>query len=176
MKHLDFNGIEESTGEFKRLGAGGYIVKILDAKDDTANDKLLIQYDIAEGEFANYWKETEERAGFWGGKTVCSYKPAALRFFKGFLTAVKESNPGWEWHDDERALIGKRCGFVLGEEEYQKADGSVGVRLNVVAKMSVDKIMSGNYKVPIRKRLTTATPTSYAPAFETVSDDVELPF
>lgn len=62
---------------------------------------------------------------------VKSYKQKALRFFKGFKTAVEESNRNYTFKNDPQSLVGKFMGVVLGEEEYRANDGSVKTRLYV---------------------------------------------
>lgn len=39
-------------------------------------------------------------------------------YFKGFITAVEESNPGYKWNWDEKTLKGKKIGIVFRMEEY----------------------------------------------------------
>ena len=89
-------------------------------------------------------------------------------------------------------MKGKRIGIVLGEEEYQKRDGSVGNRLYVSAVRSVKAIQAGDFKVPPLKKLAvSAAPASvptygqpeqqgfysaYGGGFVPMPDDSDIPF
>ena len=44
-------------------------------------------------------------------------------FFKGLITAIERSNPGFIWNWDENSLKGKLFGGVFGREEYMGTDG-----------------------------------------------------
>lgn len=185
MKRLtDIKNVQEATGDFKRPAAGGYICKITDVEDVADKEYLSIEYDIAEGEFKDYYKDLSEKKNFWGAKFVKSYKTAALPYFKGFCTAVTESNDRYifdgDEHCDERTLVGKKIGLVLGEEEYTKQDYSLGTRLYVAQVLSVDRIRKGDYKVPEFKHLpeegSSSGNSSQYVAPPTSSLEDELPF
>ena len=123
------------------------------------------------------WNELYKAKSFWGGTFFRSYKEKALTMFKGFLTAVKESNPGFIFNNEEKRLEGQLVGLVLGEEEYRKNDGSDGTRLYVAAVRSVDKIRSGDFTVPPKKLLEAGGSRSNNGFFPTndVPDD-DVPF
>lgn len=148
---------EASTGESKRLPAGGYICKYTNVEDIAEKQYLYMEFDIAEGEYKGYFKELEERADFWAGKCYRSYKEKALPMFKRMCSAVTKSNKGFIFdgneHADESTLIGKKIGILLGEEEYIGNDGSVKTKLVVVREMPVDDIKAGKFKVPAIKKL-----------------------
>jgi hypothetical protein len=174
MKKIDFSNVQEAKDN-KRLVAGGYIAKITHVEDVLPKEYLLIEYDIASGEFAGYYKDLLDKMMFWGGKFYRSYKDTALTFFKSFLTAVEHSNNGFVWTSDEKALIGKYVGIVLGEEEYVKKDNTIGTRLYVAETRSVDKIKSGNFKTPDKKCLKANANKPFT-ASDFGVDVSELPF
>lgn len=185
MRPIDLSKVEEAK-DFERVTPGGYVCGITNAKDVPEQEYLLIEYDIAEGNLKNYYRQLNDAKGFWGGKFVKSYREKALPFFKGFITAVENSNSGYKWNYDETTLKRKLIGLVFAEEEYKKNDGTIGKRLYVSSVHSVDKIRSGDFTVPPLKKLAAPveTPVVYpdfsAPAtaaggFEDVEDD-DLPF
>lgn len=176
MKHIDWDNVQEAT-DFKPLPAGAYICGILRAEDVPEKEYLRFEWDIAEGEFKNYYRQRAEHNPDWkwGGVLCRSYKENALKFFKAFLTAVKASNPGFVFDDDERVFVRKKVGLVLGEEEYEKRDGSTGTRLYVAQVRSVAAIREGDFKVPPKKLLTPSADAQNN-AFVQVSDDDDLPF
>jgi hypothetical protein len=184
MRPIDLSAVEEAK-EFERVVPGGYVCGITNVKDVPEKEYLLIEYDIAEGTKKNYYRSLFNSKGFWGGSFVKSYKEKALPFFKGFITAVEKSNSGYHWDNDETKLKRKLVGLVLGEEEYQKNDGSIGKRLYVDQIHSVEKIRSCDYVIPELKKLFSPAvidpPAFSAPAFEELKeledvDDDDLPF
>lgn len=106
MKNINWNDVQEAT-ERRDLPVGGYVAGICKATDEPAKERLNIEWEVAEGEFKGYWREQTasliERGKLnpgewaWGGKTIKSYKEKALPFFKGFITAVEQSNPGYKF-------------------------------------------------------------------------------
>lgn len=147
--------IDESAR--RGLPAGGYVVRIKDVQNVAGKEYLKLEFDIAEGEHRGYYADLFERAHFWGGSFVRSYKEKARGFFAGFLEAVEKSNDGLVLRTenglDERQLIGKAVGAILGEEEYIGNDGSLKTRLRVVRVVPADKIRKGDFTVPEIKRL-----------------------
>lgn len=176
MKKINWKEVKDAQ-EYEKLLPGGYICQITAVKDEPEKEYLKIEYDIADGKMKGHFKELYDNAGFWGGNFIKSYKEKAQPFFKAFLTAVGKSNSGFQFNDDENTLRGKFVGLVLGEEEYQANDGSVKTRLYVDEIRSIDRIKSGDYKVPQLKRLdikNNAEPQT--DDFVPLDDIDELPF
>jgi hypothetical protein len=187
----DFENVKATTGEFSRPTAGGYVVELLTVKDVPINeqtgkgDYLKIDYDICFGEFAGYYTKQNERfGGDWFANFIRSYKESAAGMFKHFINCVEESNVGYKWSWDEKSLVHKLVGVVLGEEEYKKSNGDIGVKLVVKDIKTVEQIKNGDFKVPNIKRITEESSTSYQAKpysasdtkFETIVDETELPF
>lgn len=157
MKQINLEEVQEA-GEGKRLSAGGYVCKYTKVEDMADKEYLYMEFDIVEGEFVGYYADLEERLGFWGGRCYRSYKTAALPMFKRMCSAVTNSNSGYifdggKQNADEKSLVGKLVGIVLGEEEYIGNDGSVKTRTYVARECSIDKIRSNDFKVPVLKKL-----------------------
>lgn len=187
MKPINnFANVQATTGEFNRPSAGGYCVEILEVKDFPMNaqtgkgDYLKIDYDICHGEFAGYYTKQNERfGGTWFANFIRSYKESAVGMFKHFINCVEESNKGYKWNWEENSLVGKYVGVVIGEEEYLKSDGTVGVRLAVKEIKTIDQIVNGQFKVPAIKKLAGTVNTSpivSTPKFTELEDDETLPF
>lgn len=182
MKRLTGIKDVQEAGDFTRPVAGGYVCKITKAENDEDKEYLKLEYDIAEGEFKDYYKELDEKKGYWLGRFIKSYKEKALPFFKSFCTAVTESNDKYifdgDEHCDERTLVGKKIGLVLGEEDYVKSDGSLGSRLYVAQTLSVERILKGDFKVPEYRHLNEPAADPGTPMISPVSDSDldELPF
>lgn len=178
MKNVNWDEVQEDV---RRATPGGYAAKIVRVEDNEKKEYLQIEWEFAEGELKGANQETFERFGFWPMPFFCSYKEKALRFFKGFKTAVEMSNRGYVFRNDPQSLVGKYVGVVLGEEEYQTKDGSVKKRLYVAEKRSGKAIRDGDFKIPELKKL--APSAGSAPATPAASnfglledDDAELPF
>ena len=93
-----------------------------------------------------------------------------------FTNCIEQSNAGYEWDWNEKGLIGKVVGLVLGEEEYEKSDGSVGVRLYVKEVKTVQEIKDGNFKIPELKVLKNRPSAPVNNGFTEVATDDDLPF
>lgn len=180
----NFENVQATTGEFNRPTAGGYVCVIMSATDipfDANTDKgdyLKIEYDIASGEFKDYYTEQYNRFGgdFWAATMFRSYKEKALGMFKHFTNCVENSNAGYTWAWDEKSLVGKFIGLVLGEEEYEKSDGSVGVRFYVKEVKTVQEIKDGNFKIPELKVLKNRPSAPVNNGFTEVDSSDDLPF
>jgi hypothetical protein len=171
MKNINWNEVPDQV-EFKKLVPGGYVAIITGVSDVPEKEYLKVEYDIAEGEFTNHYQALFEARDFWGGRFIRSYKEKAQPMFKGFLTAIKNSNPGFVFKNDENALIGKLVGIVLGEEEYQKNDGTPSKRLYVHATRSVKQIKEG-VEIPELKKMKHTDMSSFG---SDVFPDEEIPF
>lgn len=177
MKKInDWENVKEA-GEFDSLIPGGYVAVIKNIEDDPQKECLKLSYDIAEGTFKDYYMDLYKAINFWGGTFYRSYKDTAKGFFKGFITAVENSNPGYKWNWNEQSLKGKKIGIVLREEEYIPQQGNdagkLKTRLAVDQVHSADKIRKGDYKVKEIKRISSGN-NSTATAVNTVSETFDI--
>lgn len=172
MKNIDWNNVKEAE-EFERLPAGGYICVITGVEDFPDREYLKVEFDVLEGDYQSYFTRLAAGLNFWAGSFIRSYKPKAQPFFKGFLTAVKESNPGFVFNNDENNLLSKTVGLTIGDEEYIGQDGKTKKRYYVEATRSVDAIRKGEFKVPDFKPIKD--PGNPMAGFNPLPDD-ELPF
>lgn len=179
-------GYEEAqalTGEFERLEAGGYICKIVNAKEETSKSgkrMLVIALDIAEGDkkdfFRNRFTENANPDKKWPAGGVYRQMlegDKAVGYLKGLMTSLEASNTGFKWDWDEKKLKDLKCGAIFGEEEYEKLDGSVGTTTKVKFIRTVKAIQAGNFKVPELKKLPQKGEAF--DSFGTIADD-DLPF
>jgi hypothetical protein len=184
MKRIEnYETVQASSGEFARPAAGGYICKIIDVEDVPMDantgkgDYLRIEYDIADGEFKGYYKEQFDRwGGNWNASFIRSYKEKAIGMLKHFTNCVEQSNAGYEWDWNEKGLIGKVVGLVLGEEDYKNSMGDIKTKLVVSQIKTVEEIKNGDFKVPAPKKLQPETTSSDFDAFEEIKTDDTLPF
>lgn len=180
MKTLNLDNVQEYT-KFKNP-VGGFICIIKSVEDVPEKEYLKVGYDIAEAlndeqkEFVGMYEKRKKERDFDYPSTVVSYKEQSLPFFKGFVTALENSNNGYKWDNDESKFIGKLIGFVIGEEEYMGKDRNgapkVKVRTYVAERHSVDTIKEGDFNTPILKKLDQNASAKPVNPFETVTTNV----
>lgn len=186
MKQFDgYDKTEAFTGDYETLEPGGYICKILqvkaeDAKPGANYDTLLrIGFDIAEGEHKDYFQRLFDKKKFekadakWSGMYYQTIKPDDLKYFKGFIIAIEQSNGSYKWNWDEQTLKGKLFGGVFGQEEFKANDGSIKLSTKCRWIRSVEQIRKG-IEAPEIKRLEGGNTFSSREA--PPIDDDELPF
>ena len=162
MKKINLDNVQEFT-RF-RNPVGGFICEIKTVEDVSDREYLKVGYDIAEAlsedqkEFVGMYAKRKAERDFDYPTTVVSYKENSLPFFKGFVTALENSNKDYKWDNDENKFIGKKIGFVIGEEEYEGKDKNgmpkVKVRTYVAERHSVQAIKDGDFEVPEFKKLS----------------------
>ena len=179
MKPIEGYDLVNEAGEFKRLPAGVYGVRITKVVDNPANEYLEVYCDITqEGEYKNYFKTLVDSGLHDTSRSFRSYKTNAIPFFKAFITAVEKTNPGYQWDWDEQKLVGKKVMAVFGEEEYEDKDGNIKVGTKVVEFRSYDAYKEGRITVPPLKKLERAEkPAEESKNLEQLEiPDDELPF
>lgn len=181
MKNVNWNDVQD---EIRSPVPGGYAARITRVEDNEEKEYLRIEWEFADGEFKGVNQEIYDAFGFWPLSFVCSYKQKALRFFKGFKTAVEQSNRNYTFDClNPSGLVGKYLGVVLGEEEYLSKKNELKTRLYVAEKRSGKAIRDGDFKIPELKKLDPSTaaaaPSYSAPASDfgiLDDDDADLPF
>ena len=157
----------QGYGGFTSLPKGGYVVRIMGAVvcENSRGQYVKVSADIAEGEFQGYYTRDYENQQSEDKKWHCNYLLSVpnddgteqdgwtKRRFKTFTDALEDSNPGYHFDWDESKFKGLLIGGLFNEREYEKNDGSIGRSTNFAQVVSVDRIRSGNYKVPDDKLL-----------------------
>lgn len=195
-KGFDRNDIYRDS---ERLPVGGYILKIMDAEEveNSNGSMLLIHFDIAEGEYkdfyaANYRAQKSEDKK-WKG-TYRLFVPTddgsdqdewCRRRFNTVIVNIEESNPGYRWDWDEKKLKGKLIGGLFNNKEYD-FNGRHGFFTNCHSLVPVEKIRSGKFKIPedtlLKTRDSNGYPAGATPmgdGFMNIPDNLEdegLPF
>lgn len=193
----------QAAREYVPLPAGGYLVKIVDARveDVTARDDpgtvlfsvLKLGLDISEGEYSGYYRndfnaqQREDKR--WKG-VLRQYLPKedgtekdgwTASALKALIAAVEESNPGFHFDWDEKKLKDKVAGCLFRSEEWA-FNGRTGWTTRPYKLISVDAVRSGKFRVPNKKPLPeNKRPVSLdivpdSQDFTQVSDDEDLPF
>lgn len=174
------------TGEYEKLEAGGYICKIISAKEDkskSGKNMLVLALDIVEGDkkdfFRNRFTENASPDKKWPAGAIYRQMlegEKAAGFLKGLMTSLENSNEGFKWNWDEKKLVDLKCGAIFGEEEYERLDGTIATTTKVKFIRTVQSIKEGKFKIPEIKKLPQK-----GEAFEDYinsisSDNDDLPF
>lgn len=180
--------------ERRKLPLGAYVCRIKQAnvQQNTWGDQLCILFDIVDGEYAGFYD-----ADFKGNTREDKKWKGVLRYFvpldngtekdeytkssfKGLVTSIEKSNPGYTWNWDERTLKGKLLGIIFRNEQWEYNEKS-GWAVRPWRACSVDTVADGSYTLPRDKFLKTAEASSYGNAYTyppeyTAIDDSQLPF
>lgn len=192
----------EGSGTSKKLPAGGYICRLMNAKIENAKSSglpmVVCQFDIADGEFANYYHNKyatdikfRSEAKYQGIIRIPAVDAEgnARKGFNGFCGAVEKSNDIKLPTEDVpflNALKGAMVGIIFGREEVRFNDGSTAMVTKPKFYRSVETIQSGNYDVPEDVYLAPSkdsftsdvnslfggVPINEADSFSAASDDI----
>lgn len=188
------------------LPAGAYVGKILGAKVETIStrdggsfDRLAIQMDVSEGEYAGHYKKQYEaqKGGQYDAKfkgvlrlnvpvAGSQYEAGNKRAFENLAWCLEQSNKGYHWDWDETKLKGMNVGFSVRERDWiMERDGIVssGTTTEIGRIENVQDVRDGKVK-PMKKRALSDVDKkkledygqSTADYTETVAQDEELPF
>lgn len=169
----------QAAGEFEQLDLGGHVCVIKGAECKTTKsgrEGITLYLDIAKGEQTGYYKaafdrDTRENKK-WpvGGQYFQLTDGTSEKFFKGMITSIEKSNPGYTWNWDEKTLKGKFIGGVFGREEYiGKNDGKPHMSVKCMSVRSIDGIEE--VAAPPDKLLSGNSSSNY-----TSTSDDDLPF
>ena len=147
----DFDKIEaKGMDDFRGLPIGAYECVIMDARvnhnEQSGKDTFKVSVDIASGEFKDYFRKMYENDTRidrkWNNNAIryLAYKGDNVAFFKGFIKTIENSNVGYTWDWDETKLKGKKVCGVFQYEEYEKQDGTRGIKVRLTKFRSLDKL------------------------------------
>jgi len=166
-----FNGYDNAKvlAENEKLPIGGYILEIKNAEVVTTEygDRLVFNFDIAEGEFkdfyANNYRNQQSEDKKWKGSYRINVPKddgteddeRTKSRFKTAMSLIEDSNKGFTWAWDETKLKGKKVGGIFRNKEYSFNDRN-GFFTECAWFTTVAKIKDGKFKIPA-DRLLTAT-------------------
>lgn len=170
----------------RRLPAGGYVVRIDDVTEGTwasGRTYLDFKFDIAEGEYKDYYKNQFEESTLEDKKYKGHIRVQiplddesdvyTVRRLKTAITAIEHSNEGYEFDWNEKSFIGKTVGILFRNKEYSW-QGREGFWTEPFLFISADRVRSGDFEIPRDKLLEPKQPET-RPAFEAIKDD-DIPF
>lgn len=182
QKPTGYDEAQARNGEYETLALGGHICIIKNCKvvtTQTGKQQLSIAFDIDQsdplkqsGFYTRQYEGRKKQYGAeakWPGITRVGIDGNSVPYFKGFITSIMESNPGYVWRWDETTLKGKKFGGVFGEEEYLNKDNVVKTAVKLRFIRSVDFILNG-VEVPELKKLSgSAAPSVEKPSSSAAS-------
>lgn len=166
-------------GDFKALPAGGYVMRIKNAKLTTNSSELPMVVaiaDIAEGEYKGYFhklyrermeRDVQTKYPYSGTFRIVAVdeEGRTKKNFKAFCTAVEKSNDVKLPRDNDEAfinaLIGKMVGVLYQREEYEGNDGKNHWSTKPKWFRDVETIREGKFTVPEDRPL----PDTYGTGF-----------
>lgn len=166
----DFDKIEaKGMEDFKALPIGAYECKIINAvenhNEQSGKTTLKVMVDIASGEYKDYFKKRYDSNTAidrkWDNNATkfLAFEGENTSFFKGFITIVENSNVGYKWNWEESTLRDKKLVGVFQYEEYEKQDGTKGVKVRLTKFRSLDKL--GKIEVSDSVKLLNGTYVEY---------------
>lgn len=164
-KPNNWENVREFTDR-EKLPLGAYVCKVKGVRIDAADygEQLVIQFDIAEGEYMDFYKReyaanTNANKKFkgvlrvWLPRDDGSEKDEWTKStFKGMVTSFEKSNPGYVWNWNEQTLIGRMIGVMFRNEEWEY-EGKTGWAVRPFRAISVDSARSGDFTLPKDKPL-----------------------
>jgi len=183
-----------------KLPIGGYVCDVLGVKYESGNngnsDVITLQFDIAEGEYAGFFKNQYDNNQNEDKKykgVVRIYVPTddgsdkdnwTKNSFARWTNSFEASNTGYTWDWDEKKWKGKKIGITFGETGTV-IEGKEIVYVEARSAESVDNIRSGKFyqqkfkaKNGYKGNGSAATSTTSNGDFLSIPDGVaeELPF
>lgn len=192
-----FSGYEEAKEKAKSMGSaklpkGAYQAKILGAKLDEEHNVLIVQYDITEGEYKDFFQKqfnenASENKKYKGQSRL--YLPKedgseqdtwTKNAFARWTNALEDSNKGYTWDWDETKWKNKKIGLVFGETGTV-IDGKKIVYTEVHYPIATDKVKDvdpAKIKFKAKKGYNDTPAASGETDFMNVPDGIqeELPF
>ncbi len=162
IKPEGYDEAKAFTGDSMTLPPGGYICRILRANEETSKSgrqMLVIAFDICEGVYEDFYSSKHAAAkeknhdARWPGMFYQLTEGVSLPYFKGVITAIEESNPGFTWMWDEKALAGRKFGGIFGREEFETQNGETVMVTKLQYIRSVAAILNGDFRIPPDKPL-----------------------
>lgn len=186
------NGYNEAKvyTDFTKLPAGAYVVGILGAEEvkGANGDRLVLKFDICEGDFKNYYTEQFKNSQFEDTKYKGNHSifipkddgteddAKTLRRFKTNIATIEDCNPGFHWDWDESKLKGKKVGMIFQDKEWS-FKGKTGFTAQPYGLCDIEDVRNGKCKIPDPKLLGGGSAgTSAGNGFTEVEDLEDLPF
>ena len=127
-------------------------MQVMASRVDMKYNRLQLDMEITEGDYAGYYTRLQNRAGFWG-MTINLYldRKSAWKFART-VDAFRASNADFMYDDDnendEQVFTGMYVGVVTRYKQYLGNDGLVKKKLVPYITIPVQDVKTGNFEVP----------------------------
>ncbi len=124
MRSINWSEVKTSSeGDYKRVGPGAYLGRVTAMRDVPASEYVTLLYDIADGEFKDFYADGFYADKEWAHSMTLSYKDTGIGMTKGRLETIQACNPGFDpfaaWDAGRFDMfVGRTVGLVFREEEY----------------------------------------------------------
>lgn len=190
----NWNDVKEFSDRPK-LPLDAYVCKIKKAvvQNTDYGEQLCILFDIAEGDYKGFFSDEYEAnqnqdkkykgvLKQWLPKDDGTEKDEWTKSaFKGVVSSIEKSNPGYQFDWNENSLAGKMIGILFRNEEWEYNNKN-GWVVRPFRALSVDSVRDGDYQLPKDKPLKNKSDnvlineiTGYSQEFTEVEDE-DLPF
>lgn len=189
MRIKAWNFIEPATMGAAPLQPGGYVVRIVDVKDNyNPNDEnkcyLDLIYDIAEGPEAGRYSDDWGKSHPYAHQSRQWYEGKHEGRFRHTLECLEQSNRGrfsvadWTQRCNERELIGLEFGIVLQKLLDYDSKGNETEYLEDRGVYASQDIRNGDFKLPEPRNKRDKTNARISPVAEASSGlyDEDVPF
>ena len=181
IKPANYDNVKAIRNGFERLPAGGYVCKIIDAKDTISKNgkpMIVLLLDISNGKYKDYFREQYDRdkqynveAAKWRGCYYQLYDDNNLSRFKGMIEIIQDCNNGYVFDWNEKSLKYKAVGAVFREREYLNSQGNTRTAVECWQLRELDGIEK--IEPPPKKELEQKP---YSNQFGTEAYDEQVPF
>lgn len=149
-KPAGYDEAQVFTGEVQQLPAGCYICVIKQVsmtQTQGGRPQLAVLFDIAEGEQKGFYQKQYDASrasgnAKWKGVHKQLMDGNSIPFFKGLMTSIEKSNPGylfpWGLEGNEKTLQGKKFGAVMGREQFLTEDNKKRFATKIFQVRSID--------------------------------------
>lgn len=204
-KPQGYDEAQAYTGESMQLPPGCYVCaikQVSETQTQGGRPQIAILFDIAEGEQKGFYQSQFDAAkrmnphAKYKGVHKQTMDGNSVPFFKGLMTSIEKSNPGyvfpWEMEGNEKTLVGKKFGALMGRREFLTDEGERRFVTEVFqvrsleglkdAKIPEDKLLSesdiARYNQSHMPSQPASDPALAADGFMNIPDgiDEELPF
>lgn len=183
-KPAGYDEAQAYTGESIQLPKGKYICSIVQIATQTStngNEQFVILFDIAEGEYKDFYKKMFEAAksqngnnAKWKGVFKQNMDGKGTSWLKGIVTSIERSNNfifQWDKEGNEKTLAGKKFGGIFHRRQFEANDGTTPFvtelwRIRSVAgldeaEIPEDELLPAGAQGSARTSAADATPPSF---------------
>jgi hypothetical protein len=179
--------------EFKQLPKGNYVCKVMNVEETTYKSGkrgLKISFDIAEGEYKDFYtkqyQESTKEDKKWSYDAVYylsipfdGCESYIIDGWDTFWANIEDSNNGYIWNGDEKALVGKVFGGCFRIEQSEAPNGQIYDHTKLAGTRIAQDIRDGKVTwTPKDKLIEASAPASSDNGFMDIDPNapIDLPF